>query len=91
MAKFHKVEASALMIDGSEYGPVRIIHVDKVRWERAARVNEWSIEDNSMTFNAFITWAALERSGEIKMSYDEFITNLETAETEEVSDENPTS
>lgn len=91
MANFRRIDAKALMVDGTEYGPVRIVHADKVRWERAARANDWSTEDNPMTFNAFLTWSALDRTKAVTMSYEEFTANLETAETSEAeASENPT-
>lgn len=94
MSNFQRLSAHALMLDGTEYGPVTVIHADKIRWEAAARVNNWSAEDNSMTLNAFITWAALSRAGAINMDYEEFTAALEIAETrklEKADDEkNPT-
>lgn len=93
MSNFQRATAHALMLDGTELGPVVVIHADKVRWERTAKVNGWTAEENAQTLNAFITWAALSRAGETDLDYDEFVSQLEAAETRPMvkESENPTS
>lgn len=87
MSDFQRATAHALMLDGTEYGPVPVIHADKVRWEHTAHVNNWSAEKNPQTLNAFITWAALKRNGDIDLSYEDFAAQLEVAETRKVEDD----
>lgn len=94
MSNFQRATAHALMIDGTEYGPATVVHADKVRWESAARANNWTAEANGQTLNAFIAWAALSREKHLEMDFEEFTANLEVAETrnlkKEEEKENPT-
>lgn len=86
MSNLRRVNAEALLIDGTHLGPSRQIMADRIRWETAARANRWTLEDNAFTFSAFSAWAVFHRTGEFTGTYDEFVEQLETVDLSDPDD-----
>lgn len=55
---------------------VRIIFADRLRFEKTAKARGWDPEKQPMTSAGFITWAALNRTGQFPGSYDDFLAVL---------------
>lgn len=66
--------ATVEMSDGTVFARERITLQDRLRLERTARANKWDIANANYTpsTNSFLGWSALERSGKITVSYEEF-------------------
>nr|DAT72610.1 MAG TPA: hypothetical protein [Caudoviricetes sp.] len=80
------------MEDGTIHGPVRILYIDKLKCERAARNNQWDMQTDEITLSGFLAWAALTRTGVVTMPYEEFIESVADVMTEvlDVNPEDPT-
>lgn len=61
--------------DGSTHGPLRIVFADKVQYERTAKANGWSMQDE-FRLQSFLTWHAAKRSGTTELSYEDFMGEL---------------
>ena len=85
----NKAMTTVEMQDGTIYGPERILYIDKLKCERAARRNEWDTNRDEVAMGGFLAWATLTRMGKITMPYEEFIEAVADVSTEIVA-ENPT-
>ena len=85
----NKAMTTVEMLDGTIYGPERILYIDKMKCERAARRNEWDTARDEVTIGGFLAWATLTRTGKITMPYEEFVEAVADISTEIVA-ENPT-
>lgn len=87
-----KAMSTVEMEDGTIHGPVRILYIDKLKCERAARNNQWDMQTDEITLSGFLAWAALTRTGVITMPYEEFIESVADVMTEvlDVNPEDPT-
>lgn len=87
-----KAMTTVEMEDGTIHGPVRILYIDKLKCERAARNNQWDMQTDEITLSGFLAWAALTRTGVITMPYEEFIESVADVMTEvlDVNPEDPT-
>ena len=78
---------------GVEHGPYRITLQDKLQYEKTAKARKWDAEEDGMTSNAFLTWHAAKRLGEVDLSFEDFIGTVidATAQTldEEETEEAP--
>jgi len=61
------------LTDGTLIGPTRITLADKLAWEKTARHQGWNVENNAVTMNAFLAWAAAKRTGAFTGSFDEYM------------------
>ncbi len=88
----HKVMTTVEMADGTIYGPERILYIDKLKCERAARNNQWNMQTDEITLSGFLAWAALTRTGKITMPYEEFVESVADVMTElvEIDSADPT-
>lgn len=88
----NKFMTTVEMLDGTIYGPVRILYADKMKCERSARANGWDLTRDEITLRAFLSWAALTRTAKITMSYEEFIDQVADIDAESVraEDSDPT-
>lgn len=78
----HKVMTTVEMADGTIYGPERVLYIDKLKCERAARNNQWNMQTDEITLSGFLAWAALTRTGKITMPYEEFVESVADVMTE---------
>lgn len=78
----HKAMTTVEMTDGTIYGPERILYIDKLKCERAARNNQWNMQTDEITLSGFLAWAALTRTGKITMPYEEFLESVADVMTE---------
>lgn len=87
-----KAMTTVEMEDGTIHGPVRILYIDKLKCERAARNNQWDMQTDEITLSGFLAWAALTRTGVVTMPYEEFIESVADVMTEvlDVNPEDPT-
>ena len=87
-----KAMSTVEMEDGTIHGPVRILYIDKLKCERAARNNQWDMQTDEITLSGFLAWAALTRTGVITMPYEEFLESVADVMTEvlDVNPEDPT-
>lgn len=87
-----KAMSTVEMEDGTIYGPVRILYIDKLKCERAARNNGWNMQTDEITLSGFLAWAALTRTGVITMPYEEFVEAIADVMTEvqDIDPEDPT-
>ena len=87
-----KAMSTVEMEDGTIHGPVRILYIDKLKCERAARNNQWDMQTDEITLSGFLAWAALTRTGVITMPYEKFIESVADVMTEvlDVNPEDPT-
>lgn len=87
-----KAMTTVEMEDGTIHGPVRILYIDKLKCERAARNNSWNMQTDEITLSGFLAWAALTRTGVVTMPYEEFIESVADVMTEvlDVNPEDPT-
>lgn len=81
----NKAMTTVEMLDGTIYGPERILYIDKMKCERAARRNEWDTSRDEVTIGGFLAWATLTRTGKITMPYEEFIEAVADVSTEIVA------
>lgn len=81
----NKAMTTVEMLDGTIYGPERILYIDKMKCERAARRNEWDTSRDEVTVGGFLAWATLMRTGKITMPYEEFIEAVADVSTEIVA------
>lgn len=81
----NKAMTTVEMLDGTIYGPERILYIDKMKCERAARRNEWDTSRDEVTVGGFLAWATLTRTGKITMPYEEFIEAVADVSTEIVA------
>lgn len=82
--------ATAELVDGTVLGPVRVLHADKLRLEKTARSRGWQVSEQFATTNAFLTWAALTRSGDVTVPYEGFLDLLADVSIDNVGDVDPT-
>lgn len=83
----NKFMTTVEMLDGTIYGPVRVLYADKMKCERAARANEWDLTRDEITLRGFLSWAALTRTGEITMPYEAFIDQVADIAADSVTPE----
>lgn len=81
----NKAMTTVEMLDGTVHGPERILYIDKMKCERAARQNEWDTSRDEVTIAGFLAWATLKRTGAIAMPYEEFIEAVADVSTEIVA------
>lgn len=69
----------------------RVLMVDKLAFEKAAKANGWSLSNSELTFTAFIAWRVMKRLNQIpdELTYEEFI-NDELVDALITQEENPT-
>lgn len=60
------------LLDGTVQGPIRVLFADKIRYERAARANQWGATEE-IRLQGFLAWAALERTGQTTESYEAWL------------------
>jgi hypothetical protein len=63
---------------------VRIIFADRLRFEKTAKARGWDPEKQPMTSAGFISWAALNRSGQFPGSYEDFLNVVIDVEIDDV-------
>lgn len=95
MAGLRKNLVTVELMDGSVVGPERIIFVDKIRLEKAARANSWDLSRDEIRMGSFFAWAVLDRTGKLPaegMKYEEFLPEILDVQvsSEEPEDEDPT-
>ena len=83
----NKFMTTVEMLDGTIYGPVRVLYADKIKCERSARANGWDLTRDEITPRGFLSWAALTRTGEITVPYEEFIDQVADIAAENVTPE----
>lgn len=81
--------ATAELADGTIIGPVRVLYADKLKYETSARHNGWNLTDE-IRGQGFLAWAAFTRTGEISLSYDEFVEQIADVTFEVVETEGST-
>ena len=81
----NKAMTTVEMLDGTIYGPERILYIDKMKCERAAHRNGWDTSRDEVTVGGFLAWATLTRTGKITMPYEEFIEAVADVSTEIVA------
>lgn len=66
---------SVEMADGTVHDKTRVTLQDRLRLERAARVNDWELGSarNSPSTNAFLAWAGLSREGQYQGTFEQFV------------------
>ncbi|RAV33530.1 hypothetical protein [Corynebacterium heidelbergense] len=72
-----KITADIEMMDGTEHKDVRIILADMIRYEEVAKRHKWGgLQDNPITAQSFMAYAAMTRTGvyDPNKGFDEFVT-----------------
>lgn len=66
---------SVEMADGSVHDKTRVTLQDRLKLERAARVNDWELGSarNSPSTNAFLAWAGLSRENAYTDTFENFV------------------
>lgn len=85
----NKAMTTVEMLDGTIYGPARILYIDKLKCEKAAHANGWDTGKDEVTIAGFLAWATLKRMGTVSMPYEEFIEAIADVSTE-IVEANPT-
>ncbi|WP_279107038.1 hypothetical protein [Mobiluncus curtisii] len=72
----------------------RVLMIDKLMFEKAARANGWNLQTSEITFTAFCAWQVLKRLHKIptELTYEQFIETelLDAVIIQEESAQNPT-
>lgn len=68
-----RLDVHAVLPDGKELDTKTTV-ADTMLWERTARKHKWSlnISDNPQTWETFLGWAALKRTGLTDLGYEAF-------------------
>lgn len=59
--------------DGTSWENVPLTLSTKLAYERSARANRWTPDDNPFTTTAFFSWHAARAAGAHSLSWDEFL------------------
>nr|DAJ35122.1 MAG TPA: hypothetical protein [Caudoviricetes sp.] len=72
-----KLTINVRYVNGEEIAVTPILS-DQVAFERTARLRDWgTATDSPLTFAAFLAWKALQRTGQIEYSFEDFLENVE--------------
>lgn len=81
-----KLDVRVVMEDGTEYtGQSRAS--DYVRYETTAKGKGWgSLGDNPSTWEAFISWAVLQRTKQISLPFEKFLEEADVIDASPVAE-----
>nr|DAX60233.1 MAG TPA: hypothetical protein [Caudoviricetes sp.] len=72
-----KLTINVRYVNGEEIAVTPILS-DQIAFERTARLRDWgNATDSPLTFAAFMSWKALQRTGKTEYSFEEFLENVE--------------
>lgn len=84
-----KLDIKVTMEDGSVYtGQSRAS--DYVRYETNAKAKGWgTLSDNPSTWEAFVSWAVLQRTKQISMPFEKFLEEADIVDATPVAEVEP--